>query len=98
MSNNGFSTTLKTELGPHVNKSKHIVIMRDFNLGVYDKDKKIVQNLCKMFSCNMCIMEPTTDNNSTLYLVFWNTDGISGTIETYWSDHKIVIFLTSHLV
>ena len=72
--------------------------MGNFSLDVYGNDKKIVQHLCEMPSCNMCIKEPTTDNNSTLDLVISNTDGIAGTIETHWSDHKVAIFHTQQLV
>ena len=94
MSDSEFTAIVEKELIPHLNKSKQLVIIGDFNLDVFGKQKKLVKNLCEKFACKMLINEPTTDNLSTLDLVFSNIDGVAQTAETYWSDHKIVFFHT----
>ena len=97
MSNHDFTRLMDRELRPHLDASKPLVIIGDFNLDINGKHRTLTQKLCETFSCKMLINEPTTDNNTVLDLVFTNIDGVAGTIETYWSDHKIVTFHTKHL-
>lgn len=94
MSTNEFITVLESKLIPYLNISKPLVIMGDFNLDVFGKHKKLIQILGQKLSCKMMINVPTTDNLSTLDLIFSNVNGTAGTVETYWSDHKIVFYHT----
>ena len=45
-----------------------------------------------MFHCQQLIHEPTTDHGSILDLIFSNQNGCAGTVESYWSDHKLIFF------
>ena len=83
---------LEKELIPHLNTSKPFIIIGEFNLDIHGKQKTLLQKLCRTFSCEMLMNEPTTDNSSTLDLVFSNISGNTGTVETYWSNHKFVYF------
>lgn len=94
MNESTFTSTLEKELIPHLNTSKKIVVMGDFNFQIADRHKKAVEKLSKMFNCEMYLNEPTTDQFSTLDLIFANVHGTAGTVEAYWSDHKIVTFYT----
>lgn len=93
MSGHDFLEAVREHLLPHLNPTKQLVIMGDFNFDV-KKHHGMIKRLCTLFGCKMLINEPTTDNMSVLDLVFSNMDCESGTIETYWSDHKIVYFYT----
>ena len=87
-------TTIQQELVKHIDSNKSLVIMGDFNIDVSKKRSGLEQFMAETFSCQQMIHEPTTDHGSTLDLIFSNCTGNYGTIETYWSDHKLVYFNT----
>ena len=89
-----FSSTVDKELLPYIDNTRSLVIMGDFNLDV-QRNHALIQILSEKFMCKSLIKEPTTDKLSVIDHVFSNIDGVSGTIETYWSDHKIVFFYTN---
>ena len=94
MSDSELTSILKQLLLPRVIHGKPLIVMGDFNVDSSNTSKLLIKKLCSMFGCTMPINEPTTDNQSTLDLVFSNIDGTVGTNETYWSDHKSVYFHT----
>ena len=94
MSDSELTLVLKDILFPRVIPCKPVVVMGDFNVDLSKTSRNIIKKICSMFGCTMLINEPTTDNQSTLDLVFSNIDGTVGTSEAYWSDHKSVYFHT----
>jgi hypothetical protein len=94
MSDSELTLVLKDILLPRVIPCKPVVFMGDFNVDLSKTSRNIIKKICSMFGCTMLINEPTTDNQSTLDLVFSNIDGTVGTNEAYWSDHKSVYFHT----
>ena len=94
MSKSHFREILEKELVPHLDRSKPLIILGDFNLDIFGKDASFIKELCVKFECKMLQNGPTTDHNATLDLVLSNVIGVAGAIETYWSDHKIVCFHT----
>ena len=85
---------LNKELIPLLNLSDPLMIMGDFNIDYSNRSNRVLGTLEDIFSCRLLTSEPTTDYMSALDLVFSNTDGHSGTFETYWSDHKIIFMYT----
>ena len=94
MSDSELTLVLKGILLPRVIPCKPVVVMGDFNVDLSKTSRNIIKKICSLFGCTMLINEPTTDNQSTLDLVFSNIDGTVGTNEAYWSDHKSVYFHT----
>ena len=95
MTNNDLKLSIEAQLIPHLNPSMPLVIMGDFNIDVSRNHGHIIKFLNDSFVCKLLTKEPTTDNLTTLDHIYSNIeDGIVGTIETYWSDHKIVYFYT----
>jgi hypothetical protein len=71
------------------------VVLGDFNVdwASRHRDKTVLEELMvTQLGYKQMIVGPTTDNHSTLDLVFTNMDAdvISGTCETYYYDHKII--------
>ncbi len=88
-------STMNREIVQHLDPSKPLVILGDFNIDVSQKDSGMEQYMLKELHCHQMIHEPTTDNGSVLDLVFSNyNDSVAGAIETYWSDHKLIYFYT----
>ena len=87
-----FLSVLEEQLFPNLNLSDKLCVLGDFNIDVSVSVRKIVHSFCEKLGCKLLISQPTTDNQSSLDLVFSNIEGIAGTEETYWSDHKIVHF------
>ena len=92
MPDNRFLSVIEDQLVPHLITSEQLIVMGDFNIDVSKSDRRVIHKLCDRLVCNMLINQPTTDNQSSLDLIFSNVDGIVGTEETYWSDHKIICF------
>ncbi|XP_060561861.1 uncharacterized protein LOC132721554 [Ruditapes philippinarum] len=85
-------SNLEKELFPHIDFGKSLLIMGDFNIDISVNDINLEHFMAETFLCEQKIREPTTDLGSTLDLVFTNCNGNFGTIETYWSDHKLIYF------
>lgn len=90
MSDSIFRTFLRDELLQRVSLSTPIVILGDFNIDVAVKSRPVLQYLSERLVCEQLVNEPTTDYLTTLDLIFSNLDATVGTVETYWSDHKII--------
>ena len=88
------TSMLQNELAEHVDPQNPLVIMGDFNIDVSQKECGLEKFIAEEFHCYQLMHEPTTDQGSTLDLVFTNCTGSVGTVETYWSDHKLVYFYT----
>ena len=65
--------------------------MGDFNIDVSQKECGLEKYIAEKFHCYQLMHD---DQGSTLDLIFTNCTGSVGTIETYWSDHKLVYFYT----
>ena len=89
-----FSNSFEKVLVPRVDKKKPLVIIGDFNINVTQTTNKVEQYMYRTFDCSQLNHSPTTDNGSTIDLVFSNCDGEIGTEEAYWSDHKLSYFFT----
>ena len=63
------------------------------NIDVSQKECGLEKFIAEKFHCYHLMHEPTTDQGSTLDLVFTNCTGSVGTVETYWSDHKSCLLL-----
>ena len=87
------TSMLQNELVEHVDPQNPLVIMGDFNIDVSQKECGLEKFIAEKFHCYQLMHEPTTDQGSTLDLVFTNCTGSVGTVETYWSDHKLFLFL-----
>ena len=90
MSHTAFFSVLERELFPHVVLSRPLLIIGDFNINVSNGPISIIQNICEKFKCKLISDKPTTDNLTTIDLIFSNIEASAGTVECYWSDHKIV--------
>ena len=92
-SNYTFSNSFEKVLVPRVDKKKPLVIIGDFNISFTQTTNKVEQYMYRTFDCSQLNHSPTTDNGSTIDLVFTNCDGELGTEEANWSDHKLLYFL-----
>ena len=52
------------------------------------------QFMLNLFQCEQLMDRPTTNNGTTIDLIFSNCPGQIGTEENYWSDHKMLYFFT----
>ena len=84
--------TMKKQLSNYIDMSKEIIFMGDFNIDISKPQNSLYQLMKKEYQCTQLIHDMTTDYGSILDLIFANCSGCSGTIEAYWSDHKIVYF------
>lgn len=89
MPDDNLFSSLNEKLLPYINLSQPLVIIGDFNINGFDKSKTILNKISTKFLCKMLMNQSTTDYMSMLDLIFSNIDGVVGTCETYWSDHKI---------
>jgi hypothetical protein len=85
--------TLERTLLKIVDKSKNIIILGDFNTNVSQLDNSLCAWMEQNLSCQQLINSITTDYGTTLDLIFTNCEGLSGVVETYWSDHKLIFFV-----
>ncbi|WAQ97356.1 hypothetical protein MAR_030046 [Mya arenaria] len=90
MSDSAFRTMLTEKLFPRLVHHKPLIILGDFNIDVLKCHGGVLQYLYDKLNCRLHLNEPTTDYLSALDLIITNIDAIVGTVETYWSDHKIV--------
>jgi hypothetical protein len=97
MSDSAFRTVLTEKLFPHLVPHKPLVILGDFNIDVLKCHRGVLQYLYDKLNCRLCLNEPTTDNLSALDLIITNIDATVGTVETYWSDHKIIYCCTERI-
>ena len=88
----GLKEVFKKQLHKYIDKSKAIVFIGDFNIDISKSHKGLCDFMDREFKCSQLVHYMTTDYGSILDLVFTNTNGICGTIEAYWSDHKLVYF------
>lgn len=87
-------SVLQDRLLKYVDLQKSLVIMGDFNIDFSQKECSLEKFMAENFHCYQQMHEPTTEQGSGLDLVFTNCTGSVGTVETYWSDHKMVFFYT----
>ena len=73
-----------------LDKSDDITILGDFNMDLVKSGESLCSWFNKQLSCKQVISGPTTDFGSTLDLIFTNRKGLANTVETYWSDHKLI--------
>ncbi|XP_060603545.1 uncharacterized protein LOC132756482 [Ruditapes philippinarum] len=97
MSDSAFRTMLTEKLFPHLVPHKPLVILGDFNIDVLNCHRGVLQYLYDKLNCKLHLNEPTTDNLSALDLIITNIDATVGTVETYWSDHKIIYCCTERI-
>ncbi|XP_060603693.1 uncharacterized protein LOC132756597 [Ruditapes philippinarum] len=97
MSDSAFRTVLTEKLIPHLVPHKPLVILGDFNIDVLKYHRGVLQYLYDKLNCRLRLNEPTTDNLSALDLIITNIDATVGTVETYWSDHKIIYCCTERI-
>jgi hypothetical protein len=97
MSDSAFRTMLTEKLIPHVVPHKPLVILGDLNIDVLKYHRGVLQYLYDKLNCRLRLNEPTTDNLSALDLIITNIDATVGTVETYWSDHKIIYCCTERI-
>ncbi|XP_060573123.1 uncharacterized protein LOC132731041 [Ruditapes philippinarum] len=97
MSDSAFRTMLTEKLFPHLVPHKPLVILGDFNIDVLNYHRGVLQYLYDKLNCKLHLNEPTTDNLSALDLIITNIDATVGTVETYWSDHKIIYCCTERI-
>ena len=88
-----FSNIFEEILIPRIEKMKPLVIIGDFNSNVTQTTSRIEEYMYRTLNCSQLNHKPTTDNGSTIDLVFSNCDGETGIEEAYWSDHKLLFFL-----
>ena len=73
-------------------KNVPVIIIGDFNINTPRNNKTSLCNYMKInYNCNQYVKESTTKYDTTIDLVFSNLQSlIIGTIDCYWSDHKMV--------
>ncbi|XP_069109878.1 uncharacterized protein [Argopecten irradians] len=85
---------LKSEIQAHVfsvlDFDKPYVVLGDFNINI-SENNDFENWMNETFHCRQIIHSATTDNNSTLDLIFTNVSNLeSSYIECCWTDHKLV--------
>ena len=94
LSYHNLKSLLERKLVPHLDVAKPLLVIGDFNINIFQGCSDIVKFMDQTFACKSYIDQPTTDSLSAIDLVFSNQNGSVGTVETYWSDHKIVYYHT----
>ena len=69
-----------------------VIIIGDFNIQTPKDNTNPLCNYMKaVYKCNQYVNKSTTKYNMTINLVFSNLSNLTvGTIDCYWSDHKMV--------
>ena len=88
-----FKGLMTKELLPIVEPTMNLIIMGDFNFDVSDKvHVKLQEYMQTNFKCQNIMTSTTTDQGSTIDLMFTNMDNVSTAIlECPWSDHKAIV-------
>ena len=82
---------LKDKVIPSVDQLLPLIIMGDFNIDVSDGNSQFVQFMLKELQCNQLVKETTTNQNTTIDLIFTNIKQTkNGVIHMPWSDHKAI--------
>ena len=84
-----FKATVRNHLSPLVKVSDPLIILGDFNSNI-NQTESLSTWMVNEFSSRQMINTCTTDYGSILDLIFTNRTGITGVVETYWSDHKMI--------
>jgi len=73
-----------------------LLILGDFNIDVSENENINVDRFMKdTFDCDNVSHGPTTDNGTTIDLVFSNFSDLStSSLECPWSDHKAIVVCT----
>ena len=73
-------------------KNVPVIIIGDFNINTPMNNKTPLCNYMKTnYNCNQYVKESTTKYDTTIDLAFSNIQNLTiGTIDCYWSDHKMV--------
>jgi hypothetical protein len=76
-----------------IDRQEHLIIIGDFNFDISgDNNRNILEFMESKSNCVQIIVEPTTNHNSILDLIFTDCQNTtSGTLECWWSDHKAVV-------
>ena len=73
-----FSNIFQYVLFPCIDKMKPLVIIGDFNINVTQKTSRIEEYMNRTLKCCQLNHKPSTENGSTIDLVFTNCDGEIG--------------------
>ena len=82
---------LKEKIFPYIDTLKPFIVMGDFNINSDNGNSPFVQFVSQELRCSQLIKMPTTNNESTIDLIFTNQKNVkNGVTETPWSDHKAI--------
>ena len=75
-----------------INTKLPLIVIGDTNLNAQDPwNNSRIKMIKTSLNCQQFMLEFTTDNNTVLDHIYSNRDiEVCGTIDTPWSDHKII--------
>ena len=87
------TTLIKTlkHIKTFIDNQNTIIILGDFNIDIYQKNKTLTNIVNKIFNTTQTIKDFTTTYQTTIDLIFTNDkDNTSGTIYLPWTDHRLI--------
>ena len=76
-----------------------LILIGDFNLDAANRANKVFcDTMTTKYDCNQYVIQPTTDNGTTIDLIFSNYPHQNTfTIDCYWSDHNLLCTVVDKL-